>query len=99
MNFRVKPYNVESITRALRLHKCNGLIRGWRPVADQRVIVDLVDSDSGFELRSLREAFIFVAGLASASHAYGRSGALPPAEAKRVGPHIAAGAQAIVGEQ
>lgn len=77
-------YDAEAIVRALDVHKATGLIRDWRfqrsaPVrytADTfRVTVDLVDSEPGYELRSLREASVFVHGLASAHHAQLRQAA------------------------
>jgi len=71
-------YDAAAIIRALNMHRDLGLIRDWRfqvnaPVrytpATFRVTVDLVDGESGYELRSLREASVFVHGLASAHHA------------------------------
>jgi hypothetical protein len=73
-------YTAESVIRALDIHKAAGLIRDWqynqaapwkrggteRPFC---LLVDLVDGESGFELRTLREAYVFVCGLASAHHA------------------------------
>jgi hypothetical protein len=65
-------FTAESVTRALDAHKKAGLIKNWRRVVDPRfqVAVDLVDGQAGFRLGSLREAYVFVAGLASAHHAY-----------------------------
>jgi hypothetical protein len=64
-------FNVDSVHRALDAHKAGGLIRDWRqvPGAGTRITVDLVDGHARFRLESLREAYIFVAGLASAHHA------------------------------
>jgi hypothetical protein len=73
-------YDPEAIIRALDLHKDGGLIRDWRHWENAPwprggterpfyILVDLVDGESGYELRNVREASVFVHGLASAHHA------------------------------
>lgn len=83
----VRKVTPESIIRAMDVHKANGLIRDWRhwEAAPWKrggterpfyLLVDLVDGDlDPFELKNLREATVFVAGLASAHHAMLRSAA------------------------
>lgn len=61
------PYNIETVTRALDIHLNAGLIRSWRYVSDFHFEVET--TDGLLQLRSLREAYVFVNGLASASHA------------------------------
>ena len=79
-------YDPEAIIRALNVHKNLGLIRDWRHNAmapwkrggTERpffILVDLVDGESGYELRNVREASVFVHGLASAHHAQLRAAA------------------------
>jgi hypothetical protein len=69
----------ESVIRAMDAHTAGGRIRGWRHRANAPwkrggterpfyLDVDLVGGDS-IELRTLREATVFVAALASAHHA------------------------------
>jgi len=62
------PYTRESVERALSIHTDRGLIHRWRPVGDDRYRAELVDG-AELELRSLREAYVFVNGLATAHHA------------------------------
>jgi hypothetical protein len=61
-------YTPDSIARALSRHKFTGLIKDWRSDGEGRYVVDLVRAGP-FELRSHREAYVFVAGLASAGFA------------------------------
>jgi hypothetical protein len=58
-------YSTETIIRALDSHLDAGRIRDWRGTGTGRFVVSLNRADD-LELRSLREAHVFVAGLASA---------------------------------
>jgi hypothetical protein len=69
----------ENIILALDIHKSNGLIRDWQQNANAQwrkggterpfyLFADLANGDT-IELRNLREARVFVAGLASAYEA------------------------------
>jgi hypothetical protein len=60
-----RSYNADSITRALDVHLDAGRIRNWQGLGNGRFVVSLHRADD-LELRSLREAYVFVAGLASA---------------------------------
>lgn len=59
-----RTYTADSIARALDVHLDAGRIRGWNQNGT-RYTVSLNRADD-LELRSLREAYVFVAGLASA---------------------------------
>lgn len=65
-----------AIVRALNVHKANGLIWGWRALPWSRLpfhlLVDQVGGKS-IELKSLREATVFIHALASAHNALVRS--------------------------
>ncbi len=80
-----RPYTTNSVDRALDAHKANGLIRDWRLTGSREdytrvtgwmATVDLVDGDSAFPLKSLREGYVFVSGLASAKLAANRAASL-----------------------
>jgi hypothetical protein len=79
MSVKAHKVTPESVIRAMDLHKADGLIKDWRHNANapwpkggtQRpfyLFVDLVGGGD-IELRNLREATVFVAGLASARNA------------------------------
>jgi hypothetical protein len=68
MTRRRLPYTRDSVQRALAVHTEHGLIRRWRPAGGDRYRAELVDGEE-LELRSLREAYVFVNGLATAHHA------------------------------
>lgn len=59
------PYSSDSIMRALMVHAEAGRIRGWRLDEHNRFVVSLNRAED-LTLRTLREAYVFVAGLASA---------------------------------
>ena len=64
-----KGYSKESVERALQIHADKGRIGSWILDPDKpgdRYIVFL-NSGVHLELRSLREAYVFVNGLASAA--------------------------------
>jgi hypothetical protein len=76
----MRRYDPEAIIRALNVHRDLGLIRDWQhnQVASWKrggterpffILVDLVDGESGYELRNVQEASAFVHGLASAHNA------------------------------
>jgi hypothetical protein len=85
-----------AIMRALDAHVAGGLIRGWRPAPAAFATVDLVDGESGYLLRSAREASVFVHGLASAHHARLRQAA-PPEPDPEPRPEVLAGAALLDG--
>jgi hypothetical protein len=69
-------YTFETVERALSVHCQSGLIRSFQSWhvcprvgsgADRRYTVRLHNGEY-LELRSLREAYVFVSGLASAAH-------------------------------
>jgi len=65
-----------AVVRAMNVHKANGLIRDWKALPWSRLPFHLeVDVVGGktIELKSLREATVFVHALASAHHALLRS--------------------------
>lgn len=64
-------YRAASIEWALEHHRAGGRIESWRRLPEGRYMVGLnrLAVPAEIELRSLREAHVFVAGLASASHA------------------------------
>jgi hypothetical protein len=65
-------YTDANITRALHAAVAAGQIRGWEKLVTRNpwsARVRLVDGDQSFPLDSLREAYVFVAGLASSRHA------------------------------
>jgi hypothetical protein len=73
-------YTDASITRALHAAVAAGQIRGWEKLATRdpwSARVRLADGDQSFPLDSLREAHVFVAGLASSRHAELRRAAGP----------------------
>lgn len=59
-----RSYTADSVARALDVHLAAGRIRGWQ-AQGSRYTVELHRA-ADLELRSLREAYVFVAGLASA---------------------------------
>ncbi len=61
------PYNIETVCLALSLYKHAGLIKEWNYRQGSHFEVEM--THGRLVLRSLREAYIFVNGLASASHA------------------------------
>ena len=76
----MSTYTYETVVRALDAHQAAGLIKhwygpprkphaegGWQPSFPIRV--DLVRGEQGFQIKTLREAYVFVAGLASAHFA------------------------------
>lgn len=94
-----RDYTRESIERALDVHVAAGRIRSWRPVDPNTAealtgtgylyIVELWQHDP-LVLRSLREAFVFVCGLASAGCAPSVTvDDAPQADPCRVGPSAA----------
>lgn len=66
-------YTLESVERALGIHTDEGRIIRWHrdPDRPNRWHVVNVSGDS-LELRSLREAYVFVWGVGSCSHAMAR---------------------------
>ena len=64
-------YTPETIERALRNQQAAGLIGGIVADGDRRVVT--LASGDLFELRTLREAYVFLRGLASAQDAYRRN--------------------------
>jgi hypothetical protein len=65
---RKPSYTRDSVERALDVHTSRGLLRAWNRVADDRYRASLT-SGPDLELRSLREAYVFVNGLATAAQA------------------------------
>ena len=63
-----KPYTEVSVSIAFYYHESTGLIRSWS-TNESRYIVDLSSGET-LVLRSLREAYVFVCGLASAVQAF-----------------------------
>jgi hypothetical protein len=62
-------YTPDSIARALDHHQRRAAIRWWSRSGDRyRVALNTGAHDGVLELRSHREAWLFVAGLASAQH-------------------------------
>lgn len=61
-------YSVDSVERALDVHLSNGRIRAWRCLGANRWSVTLTIGDD-LALRSLREAYVFVCGVASCAQA------------------------------
>lgn len=68
MSMASKGYTQESVERALQHHLDGGRIRSWTPVSGLQYVVVLTSGD-GLALKSLREAYVFVLGLASAEQA------------------------------
>lgn len=69
-----RTYDRDSIHRALDHHTAAGRIRSWREAATPIgtrivVILNTIAQPGELELRNLREAWLFVAGLASAAGA------------------------------
>lgn len=66
-----REYTRESVERALDHHKAQGRIRSWDQVEGGGYAVWLNRGvhNPALELRSLREAWVLVAGLASAGYA------------------------------
>lgn len=60
-------YTPESVERALELHKASGLIREWGRNGDKRYFAVSARADR-IELRSLREAYVYVNGLGHAAN-------------------------------
>jgi hypothetical protein len=60
-------YTAGSVERALDVHRHAGRIRSWHRDAAGYIVT--LNRSSDLRLRSLREAYVFVAGLASAGHA------------------------------
>lgn len=76
-----RGYTRESVERALDIHARDGRFRTWRLLrVDPSGPIYVVEPwcHEPLVLRSLREAFVFVCGLASADHA-ARGCCLPPA--------------------
>lgn len=62
-------YTVETVERALDLHKSSGLIKDWGYKGGDRWYIVNSTGDM-FEVRSLREAYVLVNGLGSAANAH-----------------------------
>lgn len=61
-------YTVDTVERALDIHKASGLIKEWGYKGGDRWFV-VNSTGEPFELRSLREAYVLVNGLGSAANA------------------------------
>ena len=77
-----RRYTIESVERALTLHAAEGRIAGWERTAFLDAAgnkrphwrIKLIDAPEGdIELTTLREAYVFVVGLASAAQAAKRA--------------------------
>lgn len=64
------PYTTQSVEHAFARHRMAGRIGDWTRDSDTRWTVYIntidVDASSTLELRSLREAWVFIQGLCSA---------------------------------
>lgn len=63
-------YTMESVEHALSIHSERGLIRAWNRIPDAPRWSIQTTSGEVFELRSLREAYVFVYALGSANQAF-----------------------------